>query len=236
MGDNSFSPHPTGNSATPFPQADPSVVAPSSRESDAVYPPWYSPLPPTANFQNPDKSSFSRFKPPRPRPPFQGFERPNFTCIAILTVLCLITYPAFFLLTFVARDRSLFVVRVIVSIWCSGIGFALGYILLSIGAQHLEAASEFTLVGYRDSKTLFQTAWATVIHMSYEGGGMKLRDLARGSCTSTSVMSALHVSRSRFGNRGAARQSQKSFEFVPQIIPYSTPSHIAAANDRGPYS
>ena len=64
----------------------------------------------------------------------------------ILAVLCLITYPAFYILTLVAKDRSLFVVRAIVSAWCSGVGFALGYILLQIGAQYLEAAGELALV------------------------------------------------------------------------------------------
>ena len=83
---------------------------------------------------------------PQSKPLSRRFERPSFFHIAILTVLCLITYPAFYALTFVAKDKSLFVVRLIVSAWCSGIGFALGYMLLAIGAQHLEAASEFVVV------------------------------------------------------------------------------------------
>ena len=101
-------------------------------------------LPSATNSQCGDKPSS------RPEPLFQGFERPSFSRIVILTALCLITYPAFYIMTLVARDRSLFVVRTIVSVWCSGVGFALGYILLKIGARHLEAASEFTLLGYRD--------------------------------------------------------------------------------------
>ena len=84
---------------------------------------------------------------PRSKPHFRGFEQPSLSHIAILTVLCLITYPVFYILTIVAKDRSLFVVRLIVSAWCSGTGFALGYILLKIGAQHLEATSRFTLDG-----------------------------------------------------------------------------------------
>ena len=73
---------------------------------------------------------------------FQGFERPSLTRIAILTALCLSAYPALYILTLVARDKSLFAVRLIVAMWCSGVGFALGYILIRIGVQHLEAASE----------------------------------------------------------------------------------------------
>ena len=66
-----------------------------------------------------------------------------------------------------AKDKSLFVVRLMVSAWCSVAGFVLGYIL-KIGAQHLEAASKFTLadgigtlwglisnsLGHRDSHEL----------------------------------------------------------------------------------
>jgi len=144
-GDNSSSSHPTEN---------PSILTPSRRDFDAAYPAWASPPPPTANFQYSDKPRFSslrslhrrladlRFEPPRSKPLFRGFERPSFPRIAVLTLLCLITYPAFYVLTFAAKDRSLFIVRLVVSIWCSSVGFALGYILLNIGAQHLEAASE----------------------------------------------------------------------------------------------
>jgi hypothetical protein len=72
----------------------------------------------------------------------RGFERPNFTRIAIHTVLCLFAYPVFYILTLVGRDEQLFTVRLLVAMWCAGIGFALRYSLLEIGAQHIEAASE----------------------------------------------------------------------------------------------
>ena len=76
-------------------------------------------------------------------------------------------YPAFCILNLVAKDRSLFAVRAIVSVWCSGVGFALGYTLLKIGVRHIEATSELTLICVSNlSKPLLQTAWATVIHMS----------------------------------------------------------------------
>ena len=147
------------NPAAPLIQADPSPL--NGREVDPEYPAPPSKSPPTGDFQYSDKPLFSslrslqsraelavlRFEPPRSKPLFRGFERPSFSRIAILTILCLIAYPAFYILTFVAKDRSLFAVRSIVSVWCSSIGFALGYILLKIGARHLEAASEFTLSG-----------------------------------------------------------------------------------------
>lgn len=61
----------------------------------------------------------------------------------------------------------------------------------------------------------FRTAWATVIHMSYEGGGMKLRDLARNSESPTSFVSAFRVLISRLGSKETARNSRGSYESVP---------------------
>ena len=164
MRDNNSSPHPTEESAAPVPliQANSFRLTPTRREFDAEYPAWPSPSQSTTNFQysdEPQQSSMQslhpkranlRFELPRSKPLFQGFEKPNFSRVAILAVLCLVTYPAFHILTFVAKDISLFIVRLIVSMWCSGVGFALGYMLLRIGAQHLEAASELWLVVLRD--------------------------------------------------------------------------------------
>jgi len=107
----------------------------------------------TLNFQQSDKSqSFSwslypklaglSFDSLRSKPLFRGFERPSFAHIAILIVLCLIAYPALYILTLVAKDKSLFTVRLIVAMWYSGVAFALGCILLRIGVKHIEAASE----------------------------------------------------------------------------------------------
>jgi len=131
--DNDSSPRPTDNPIVPI-QTDSSI---STQGTDDPAPAS------TLESRSTGKS------PPQSQPfQFEGFEGPSFSHIATLTVLCLTTYPAFYILTLVAKDKSLFVVRLIVSAWCSGIGFALGYILLAIGAQHLEAASESTLVEY----------------------------------------------------------------------------------------
>jgi len=128
------------NPAEPLIQTDPSLATQNGGEVEDQA--WPSPPPPTTNPQHTKK------------PQFPGFESPCFIRIGILTLTCAITYPAFYALTFVAKDRSLFIVRLIVAIWCSGIGLALGYTLLKIGARHLEAASEFTSVGYRDILSL----------------------------------------------------------------------------------
>ena len=225
MRDNSSNPHPTQDPAAPFEQISPLLSTPNGREYDAEDPPSPSPPSSTANSQHPDekfwfsslKSLRLKFRPRRSKPLIREFERPRLSRIAILAALCLITYPAFCILKLVAKDRSLFVVRSIVSVWCSGVGFALGYILIKIGARHLEAASEFAPIEFRTFlRHYFQTAWATVIHMSYEGDGMKLRDLARGSSDSVSVMPAFHIFRSRFRDRGTSRRSRKSYESVPR--------------------
>ena len=155
-------PHPTENPTAPPTQIDPFPLTQKGKEPDAERPAPPSPSPPTANLHGGDKSRVSilqslrrsftnlRLKPPRSKPLFRGFERPSLSRIAILAVLCLITYPAFYVLTLVAKDRSLSMVRAIVSVWCSIVGFALGYVLLKIGTRHLEAASESTPVGRRD--------------------------------------------------------------------------------------
>jgi len=136
--DDDLSPPPTENPALPLIQEDSSPLTPNRKEFDTEYPSLLSLPPSTTDYQSNDKPQ------PRFKQWFRGFEKPNFTRIAFLTVPCLITYPAFYVLTLVAKDMSLFVVRLIVSTWCSGLGFALGYILLKIGAQHLEAAGEST--------------------------------------------------------------------------------------------
>jgi len=145
--DNDSSPYPTENPTALSIQAYPCLPTPNRTEPDAEYPTRPSTSPFTMNPQDADKPRFFRFEPPRLKPLFRGFERPSLSRIAVLTTLCLITYPAFYILTLVATDKSLFVVRLIVSVWCSGVGFAIGYILLRVGARHLEAASEFTLAG-----------------------------------------------------------------------------------------
>ena len=163
MRDDSPGPRPPENSTAPLIEPDPSILTPDGREFDAEDLAWPSPPPSTANVQYTEKSRFSslrslpsrvklaalRFEPPRSKPLFRGFERPSFSRIVIFTILCPTAYPAFYLLTLVAQDKSLFIVRLMVSTWCSAIGFVLGYILLKIGAQHLEAASEFMLAGHQ---------------------------------------------------------------------------------------
>ena len=148
-GDNS-SPPPTENPVEPLIDGNPSILSPNRREFDAEYPSWPSLPPSTTNFHHSDKSQYSRSGPPRSKPLVRGFERPSFSHIVVLVILCLVAYPAFYILTLVAKDKSLSIVRLIVSAWCSVVGFALGYVLLKIGAQHIEAASESTLVGYCD--------------------------------------------------------------------------------------
>ena len=146
--DGSSGPRSTEDVATPPTQTDPSLDP-----GDQARPSSLS----TTDFQYADESRFSGWQslhPPRSKPLFRGFERPTFSRIAILAVLCPTAYPAFYLLTFVANDRSLFVVRLLVSTCCSVVGFALGYTLLKIGAQHLEAVGEFSPAGHRDLLTL----------------------------------------------------------------------------------
>ena len=135
------SPPLSADSATPFFQT-PVLPALNSKESDAAER--------TLNVQDTHTSSFTTRRSLHPKLRglnfdhlrFQGFERPSFSRIAILIMLCCIAYPALHILTLVAKDKSLFLVRLIVALWGSGVAFVLGYTLLRIGVKHLEAASE----------------------------------------------------------------------------------------------
>lgn len=131
--DNDSSSHLAENPDAPRNQES-SLLTTVRRESDADDP--------TCSSRPPSKTDSRRAGKSPPR-----FERPSPSNIAILTVLCLLVYPVFYVLKIAAKDKSLFVVRLIVSAWCSGTGFALEYILLRIGAQHLGATSGFMLVG-----------------------------------------------------------------------------------------
>ena len=145
-GNNHRSPPSISDSATPFSQADPFLLTQNGRGFD--------PEETMLNLQYREKPRFSTPQslypnfaglsvyPLRLKPLLQGFEEPCLARIVILTALCLAAYPAFYVLTLVARDKSLFTVRLIVAMWCSGVGFVLGCVLLRIAARHLEAASE----------------------------------------------------------------------------------------------
>lgn len=140
---------PIADSATPFFwQADPFLLTPNRRA-------YFDDTTPQLRYTDKVQSSSrqplypkflglgsSNLEPPRSKPLFHGFEKPNFVRIAVLAVLCLCAYPALYILTLVAKDKSLFTVRLIVALWCSGVGFTLGYVLLAIGVRHLEAGSE----------------------------------------------------------------------------------------------
>jgi len=157
--DDDSSPDLTENPATPLIQPDPSLLTPNGGEFEPGCPTRSSSPQSKENFRYSDKSRFSslrslkltdlRFQPPRSKPLFRGFETPSFSCIVILAILCLIIYPTACILKLVGRDRSLFAVRSIVAVWCSAFGIALGYILLKIGARHIEAASGFALIAFR---------------------------------------------------------------------------------------
>ena len=133
-----YSPPLTADSVTPYIQT-PILPAPNGNEFDAVRTTQYT-----------DTSSFTTRWSLHPKLgglsfdhlQFQGFERPSYSRIAILILLCFIAYPAFYILTLVAKDKSMFIVRLTIALWGSGVAFVLGYTLLSMGVKHLEAASE----------------------------------------------------------------------------------------------
>lgn len=76
------------------------------------------------------------------RPIFKGFERPDWRQLAVHVFGCFISYPVMYLVTLAAKDRSLFLTRVLVATWASVVGFCLAFSLVVFATKYLEAASE----------------------------------------------------------------------------------------------
>lgn len=89
-------------------------------------------------------------KRPKEHPFSRNFEAPHWWYIGLHATLCLISYPIILLFILVAKDRSLFWTRFIVSAGCGLIGFMLGLSLLRMGKSFLEASSEWLCrLGFR---------------------------------------------------------------------------------------
>ena len=99
--DDNSSPPATAGLATSLDQADPLLLTPNRREAGVE-----DPAPSPASVQYADKARFPKFKLPRSKPLFRCCERPSISRITTLTALCFITYPAFCILTSVAKDKS----------------------------------------------------------------------------------------------------------------------------------
>jgi len=70
------------------------------------------------------------------------FERPNYYHIFAHVVCCCVAYPIIYAGTVAAKDRSLFWARVIVGLWCAGIGAVIGWNLVAFATKYAEAASK----------------------------------------------------------------------------------------------
>lgn len=77
-----------------------------------------------------------------PRTSSKRFEPPNYLHILAHTVLCCIAYPIIYAGTILARDKSLFWARVIVGLWCAGVGVVIGWSLVAFATKYTEAASK----------------------------------------------------------------------------------------------
>ncbi|KAF9021430.1 hypothetical protein BDZ89DRAFT_1071387 [Hymenopellis radicata] len=125
---------------------------------------------------------------------------PQWKRIALHVFLVGLAYPILLVFVIIARDKSLFWSRFVVSIGCGVIGFVLGLSLLNLGRPFLEAAT-----------------WATVIHQSRmdEASGVRLRDLAATSQDPTSVYSALRLLWTRWMYPGTTRRNRKRYDSRP---------------------
>lgn len=79
-----------------------------------------------------------------PRTSSKLFERPNFFHIFAHVVVCCAAYPIIYAGVISAKDKSLFWARVIVGLWCAGVGVAIGWSLVRFARKYTEAASKRT--------------------------------------------------------------------------------------------
>lgn len=71
------------------------------------------------------------------------FERPNYFHIIVHAACCCVAYPVIYAGTVAAKNRSLFWARVIVGLWCGGIGVVIGWSLVAFATKYAEAASKY---------------------------------------------------------------------------------------------
>lgn len=72
------------------------------------------------------------------------FERPDYLHILAHAIFCCIAYPIIYVGTVATKGKSLFWARVIVGLWCAGIGVVIGWSLVAFATKYAEAASKHT--------------------------------------------------------------------------------------------
>lgn len=77
-----------------------------------------------------------------PRTSSKRFEPPNYPHIVAHAIICCIAYPIIYAGTVLAKDKSLFWARVIVGLWCAGVGVVIGWSLVAFATKYTEAASK----------------------------------------------------------------------------------------------
>lgn len=83
-----------------------------------------------------------------PRTSTRRFERPDYFHILVHATCCCVAYPILYAGTAAAKDRSLFWARVIVGLWCAGVGVVIGWSLVAFATKYAEAASEYTTLSF----------------------------------------------------------------------------------------
>jgi len=79
---------------------------------------------------------------PTARTPSKRFERPNYLHIFAHAIFCCVAYPIIYAGAVAAKDKSLFWARVIVGLWCAGVGVVIGWSLVAFATKYTEAASK----------------------------------------------------------------------------------------------
>jgi hypothetical protein len=69
-------------------------------------------------------------------------EPPNWRGLLYLTICCALIYPFLFGITRAAGGQSLFVVRIIVAVECTAVGFAVAYLLRDFVRRFMERCGD----------------------------------------------------------------------------------------------
>ncbi|KAL0949830.1 hypothetical protein HGRIS_009865 [Hohenbuehelia grisea] len=177
---------------------DPSSLY-SDPSSGATDDPFLSPSSSSPAIQSPNayQTHFHEPPPAREHPFSKSFEPPDWRLLVLHVAACVLAYPILLIFVLIAKEKSLFWTRFIVSCGCGAVGFCLGLSLLNLGKSFLEAAT-----------------WATLIHQSRvtDAPGIRMRDFAAASQDSASAWNAVRLLWNRMTYSGTARRQRRTYD------------------------
>ena len=126
-------------------KADYSYIEVKEQEPQPLVTPTYAALPSSGSSDGTPHGSGPLELTRTTRASTKRFERPNYQHILAHAICCCFAYPIIYAGTVAAKDKSLFWARVIVGLWCAGVGVVIGWSLVAFATKFTEAASEHFL-------------------------------------------------------------------------------------------